>query len=67
MKPTSVSTTKIKNLTVYCIKKVKKMRDVWRESSVIAEKLKALLSSPSFVLGNGIGGKVKCLPLDKDS
>lgn len=49
------------------MKKVKKMGDMLRESSVIARKLKVLLSSLSFVLCNGVGGKVRYLPWDKDS
>lgn len=67
MKLTSVCTTKIKNLAIYCIKKVKKMGDTLRESSMIAWRLKALLSSLSFVLANGMGGKVRHVPRDKDS
>lgn len=67
VKLTSVSTTKIKNLAIDCIKKVKKTGDTLRESSVIAWRLKTLLSSLSFVLANGIGGRVRCLPWDKDT
>lgn len=58
---------KIKESHCLLYKKVKKMGDMLSECSVISRRLKALLSSLSFLLANGMGGKARCLPWDKDS